>query len=192
MVMTWFIGMYGITAGFETAVYLRQGTMPEMIEPSGQPDDAREFVRIARLRAIAEARQRTLPLAVGEVLLSLVLVAASVMAMAGRPGGSSFVSQALVANAAFAVVEYALTKSVRAEYIDAVARAGPALFAGRVEPAVPFTPVLWWSERIKLVVFDVGLLGLGLAAVRAKRSQAYFAAASKIEARTPPDDDDDA
>lgn len=189
--MTWFIGMYGVTAGFDTAAYLRQGTMPEYVPLTGQADDAHQFVHVARQRAIAEERQRTLPLAIAKLLLSLLLVAASVMAIAGRKGGASLVTQALLANMALAVVDYALTKNVRAQYIEAVVRAGPALFANRPQHDVPFTSVLWWTERIKLVVFDLGTASLALAAVHAKRSKGYFEASSRIEEeKIEPDDDD--
>ncbi len=191
MVMTWFIGMYGVTAGFDTAAYLRAGTMPETVAITGAPDDAREFIRVEHQRAVAEARARTMPLAVAQALLALVLVGASVMAIAGRRTAASWITQALVANAVFSVVEYVLTRSVRAQYIDAVARAGPLLFAHRQEPLGALTPVLWWSERLKLVVFDLGSLGLALAAVRAKRARAYFEASRRVEEQTVEPDDED-
>ncbi len=191
MVMTWFIGMYGVTAGCETVAYLRQGNMPEAISATEQAQDARDFMRVAKLRAIAQAKVQTFPLAVAEALLSFVLIVGSVMAIAGRRGGRSLLTQALLANAVLVVVDYLLTSGVRGQYIAEVARAGPELFAHKQEPAGSFVPYLWWIERIKLVVFDLGALALALWAVHAKRSSAYFEAAAQAEDHPVEDNDED-
>ena len=191
MVMTWFIGMYGVSAGCETVAYLRAGNMPEAVSATTQAKDVRELISVSKRRAIAEARERTLPLAVGEALLSLVLVVGSVLAMAGRKGGRSFVTQALVANAAFLVVDYALTRNVRGTYIAEVAQAGPELFSRKQDHTASLDQLLWWSERIKLVLLDLGSLGIAFIAVRATRSRAYFEAAIRAQEQAATDNDED-
>ena len=191
MVMTWFVGMYGLTAGCETVAYLRQGNMPEAISVTQQAQDARDFVRVSKQRAIAQARNRTFPLSVAEALASLVLIVGSVMAISGRRGARSLVTQALVANAALALVDYALTSEVRSQYIAEVARAGPELFAHKLDHASSLTPILWWSERIKLVVFELGTLTVAFLAVQAKRSRDYFDASARLESQKVEDNDED-
>lgn len=193
MVMTWFIGMYGVTSGAETIAFLRQGAVPAAPSDgstAGGSTDTAAYLHAARQRAVAEARSRTFPLAVAQALLSLLLVVGSVSTLAGRRSARSLVTQALVANALLALLYYALTRNLRGAYIDEVARAGPELFGRKDEHVSPYA-LLWWSERIKLVVFELGSLGLAFLAVHAKRSRAYFDSTTRAEPTRASDSDED-
>ena len=181
MVMTWFIGMYGLTSGAETVAFLRQGTVPAAQTEAF--DNARESVQVTHLRAIADARKRTFPLAVAQALLSLLLVVGSVATLAGRRGARSLVTQALVANGALGIVGYALTLSVRGATIAQMTRAIPEFLAAtHVDP--------WWLQR-SLVFLELSALILALLAVHAKRSRAYFDSGIRVaEARASDHDEE--
>jgi hypothetical protein len=183
MVMTWFIGVQSISAGCATVQQVRNGAMVEVAAATAaaQKEDPRQLIltvhEAARAKAVIEMRQVTFPLGVAKLLLAGLLVVASGLAMAGRPGARSLALQALVANVALSVVAYVLTRDVRAHWIDAVARAGAAL--PQVEPAEAqlLDPrVLWWFERLRLVVLDIGAMLLAAIALTSRRSATFFAA----------------
>jgi hypothetical protein len=183
MVMTWFLGVQSMSAGCTTLRQVRDGGAVEVAAATeaAQKDDPHQLILIvydaARTKAAIEMRQITFPLGVAKLLLAGLLVIASGLAMAGRPGARSLALQALVANVALSIVAYVLTRDVRAHWIDAVARAGATL--PQVEPreAQLLDPrFIWWLERTRLVVLDIGAMLLAAIALTSRRSASFFAA----------------
>jgi len=183
MVMTWFIGVQSMNAGCDTVRQVRNGAVIEVAAATeaARKEDPRQLILTvhdaARAKAAIEMRQVTFPLGVAKLLLAGLLVIASGLAMAGRPGARSLALQALVANVALSVVAYALTRDMRAQWIDAVARAGAALPQVEETEARLLDPhVLWWFERTRLVVLDIGAMLLAAIALTSRRSASFFAA----------------
>lgn len=211
MILSWLIGVQGVTNGCGTVAYLREGSMPDEVaaleaaKAKADPvEGAVEFTGAANMRAIAEARRVMMPISVGRVLLSLLLVASSAMVLAGRRGARSFALQVLAANALFAVAAYALTMDMRQGWISAavrgsgeIAEASGAAAAASGEPTmVPVflqwlrTPAFWyWAARFKVVVLEVGVLGLAALAVSSKRTRAFLDAVARAEERLEREDE---
>ena len=144
----------------------------------------------ARFTATLDAHALTFPLNVARLLLSGLLVVTSVLAMGGRPGVRALALQALLANAAFAALDYALTRSVRATWIEAVGRMGdllPRSFERRDELAAQGEMLrmltnrqfLWWSERIRFFLLDVGIFGFAAVALTRRRTKVFFDAVAE-------------
>src|ERR1700753_3761440 len=74
MVITWFVGVQGLTSGLHTAAYLRRGTTPVELD-AGAP--AHEMVEAARLKALSEIPDVAFPLSVAQILLGGLLVVSS-------------------------------------------------------------------------------------------------------------------
>jgi hypothetical protein len=183
MVMTWFLGVQSMSTGCTTAQQVRSGAMVDVAAATqaAEKEDPRQLIytvhEAARAKAAIEMRQVTFPLSVAKLLLAGLLVIASGLALAGRPGARSLALQALVANVVLSVVAYVLTRDMRAHWIDDVARAGATL--PRVEPteAQLLDPrYIWWFERTRLVVLDIGAMLLAAIALTSRRSASFFAA----------------
>jgi hypothetical protein len=189
MVLTWIIGVQGLATGFASISYLRQGNLVtiETLAPGADQGDPMQYGLLlgetARLRAMAEQRQVTFPLSAARLLLSGLLVVASGLAMAGRPGGRSLALQALLANAALAIAEYALTRTVRGAWIEAVVAAWSTLPSLAPQRALfEDRAVWWWVWRVRLALFDVGALGLAALALTRPRTRTYFDAVAHARA----------
>src|SRR5262245_17859156 len=109
-------------------MYLRQGNVADVDTAAAAARNSDDPVQVlmsvqeaARLQAMTEIREMTFPLSAAKLLLAGLLVVASALAMAGQPGARSLALQALTANVLLALLEYALTRHVRAASIDAVA-----------------------------------------------------------------------
>lgn len=189
MAVTWLVGVYGVTSGCGTVMYLREGTMPdevaalELAKSAADPVQGLNQYRVtAQLRAVAELGKTMMPLSIAQVLLSMALVAASAMMLAGRPGARPFALQALGLNGLFAIVSYALTQEVRARWIGSVVQ------ASRTMDLPPQFEETWRSPRFwhglagaQLVVFELGILVLAALAVLAPRTQQFLSAVADAE-----------
>jgi len=198
MALTWLAGVHGATHGCATAMFVHEGTMPDDVaaleHARAAPTPAEglaEFVSVAQLRAVAESGREMMPISIAEMLLSMSLVFASAMVLSGRKNARAFALQAFAVNAIFAIVAYVLTRHVRDHWITAVEAAGVSLGIPRSGPEgmVGDGRFWFWLWRIKLVVFELGILGVGVAAVLAKRSRAFLDAAAEAATEQKPDDD---
>jgi hypothetical protein len=193
MILTWLMGVRGVTTGCETALFLRNGAMPDDVAAldaarSGPDDRARlEYLAVLQSRAVAEHRQRTLPLAVGRTLLSFLLVVASAMVLSGRTGARSFAVQILGANTALYAVEFFTTRPVRDQWIGSWARSGVVMEDPYLAMFVSPAALDWWT-RIGVAV-EAGLPCLALAAVLTRRSQTFLEAAALAEQRREREDE---
>lgn len=186
MMFTWFIAFNGLTNGWATLAFLREGNVTAIEDAQKHAmnrdspfEQVVEVEAAARLRAITDARQITFPLGVAKMLLAGFLLVASGMALGGRKGARSLALQALAANAALAVIDYALTSGVRTAWIDAIAQARDTMPYMMPQQALLMNPEwLWWGERIRLVVVDIGAIGLAVLALTSRRSKSFFAAAA--------------
>jgi hypothetical protein len=175
-------------------LFLRDGSMPDdvaALEAARSNPDAsaavKEYLPTVQWRAVAEHRERTLPLAVGRTILSLLLVIASAMVLSGRSGARGFALQVLGANALFNICEYALTRPVRAQWIGAWANSQ----LGVADPQLGawLTPAAWfWMSRLVAAV-EVGIPTLALFAVLSKRSRTFLVAAADADARREREDE---
>lgn len=195
MVVTWLSGVYGVTMGCGTVVYLREGRVPDdtfaivdaqaIADPSAAIDNYRTG---AELRAIAAFGKIMLPLSVAQVLLSILLVAASAMALAGRPGARSFALQTLAANAVFAAIAYAAKQDLRAHWVNATVDAASQLNGAPILDL--HTSASWyWVTRIKLAIFELGVIGFAVFALLSKRTTAFFDAVARAEERREREDE---
>lgn len=193
MILTWLMGVRGVTTGCESALFLRAGAMPDEVTAldaaRSAPDDrARsEYLAVLRTRAIAEHRERTLPFAVGRTLLSFLLVVASAMVLSGRTGAKPFALQIFGANAAFCAAEFFATKPVRDQWIGAWARSGITIEDPYLAMFVTPSALEWWI-RVGSAL-ETGLPCLALAAVLTRRSQTFLEAAALAEQRREREDE---
>lgn len=202
LIVAWFVGAHGATSGCTTVAILREGVVPDRaaLEQAafGTPEPAQAIAvahEAARLKAMAERRERAFPLGVARLLLSMALVAGCAMAIAGRPGARAFAMQAVVAYALYAGVDYALSRPMRAQWIPEVAAAA-AEIARTAPQQAPFADVRFWTwfERMRFGVLELGTMAMTLAALAAPRSRAFFAAAAaeaEGAARRSRDEDED-
>jgi hypothetical protein len=186
MVLTWLTGVHGFTTGCTSAMFLRDGALPDVHTAADNAKGAWDLIDVRALKDAAElvAMQANVriayPLAIAAVLLSGLLVVASGMAMGGRRGARALALQAIAANAALLVIAYALTRGVRSAWIDALARAAGALPDGAPARELFRVPgALWWLARVKLVVFDLGPLVIGALALTRARTKTYFEDAAR-------------
>ncbi len=186
MVMTWLSGVYGVTIGCGTVMYLREGRVPDetfaladaqaIPEPNAAVDSYRTG---AEMRAIAAYSTTMLPLSVAQVLLSILLVAASAMALAGRPGSRSFALQTLAANAIFAAVAYGVKTDMRTQWVTATAEAAQQIDG---DPVFGKTPSSFYMvARAQLAFYEVGVVGFAVLALLSKRTSVFMQAVARAE-----------
>lgn len=187
MALTWFAGIHGLTTGCANAAFLRDGALPDVTTAARNARGAWDLVDlVALLRAVELQAMRldarvTYPLAVAEALLAGLLIVASGLAMTGRRGARSLALQAIVANAVLACVAYAATRGMRAAWIEALMRTAATLPIGVPQrDAFSNESFFWWASRLKLVVFDLGVLALGAFALTRARTKAYFDAMARV------------
>jgi hypothetical protein len=186
MLLTWLIGVQGLMSGCTVVMILRQGSVEEVSTEVGKQDGSdptqgiRRAVEAAQIKAIGEAQEVTFPLNVARLLLSGMLIIVSGLAMGGRPGVRSLALQVVAANALLAAVDYALTRSVRAAWIDAGACAMEML-----PPALPHRELMvqsstwWWFARIRFAVFELGTFAFAALALTRRRTKVYFDAVAE-------------
>jgi hypothetical protein len=188
MVLTWFIGVHGLNNGFSTADFLRKGTLPDSSTAAlhaGTMADVLELAGLSAQGAMLSHARTIFPLSVAEVILSGFLVVASGLAMSGRRGARSLALQAIVANALWLIAWFVLTPMLRAAYLEGFLRAMDTVTLAPEQRAALANPgYLLWAWRIKLIVFDLGLLGLGALALTRTRTRTYFAAVARAAETT--------
>jgi hypothetical protein len=192
MALTWFIGVQGIAAGYTVITQLREGSVPDVASVTKQTGDKPlhllQVREIAKQQADADSKNITFPLSVAKLLLSGLLVIASGLAMTGRPGARTLALQALAANLMLAGIDYSLTRSVRAAWIESSVR----VFESIPNPLpdqmlLTDRAVWWWLERLRFAVLDVGILGLASLALLRERTKLYFrAVADAVETSEEP------
>ncbi|HEY4122938.1 MAG TPA: hypothetical protein VGM56_33970 [Byssovorax sp.] len=173
MVVTWFIGVQGLTDGLRVAAFLHHGVVPTAEDEATEDGAPPRPSAIPQLQAIADARDTTFPLAVAEALLSGLLVVASGFAMSGRKGARSLAVQAIAVNALYLVAEYALTPGIRAAWVETFARTAEALPKPNDYAIFASREFLWGLDRARLGI-HLGALGLGALALTRSRTKAFF------------------
>ncbi len=193
LLLTWIVGVYGLMSSCAIVSMLRQGSVADVAaelgrQDTGDPLQAFSLVlQTAHLKSVSAAHKLTFPLNAAKLLLSGLLVIMSGLAMGGRPGVRGFALQAVAANAAFAVLDYVLTRNVRAGWIEEVARAGEML-----PPALPQREIFstrefwWWLARARLLVLDLGVPLLAAIALARERTRLYFNAVAAAESAEEP------
>jgi hypothetical protein len=181
MIVTWFVGVQGLMMGLHVASYLRHGN-PAVVEATTHTP--REAADVARLRTLGDMPDVAFPLATAQILLSGLLVVSSGLAMGGRRGARALALQAICAHVAFAAVDYALTRNVRAAGFDAYARAALDLSGGIKDPFVAWG---WWRERVAYVLFHGVTMAIGVFALTRERTKAFFAAVARATERAEED-----
>ncbi|APR84961.1 Hypothetical protein A7982_10310 [Minicystis rosea] len=181
MVLTWFVGVHGLSTGCANAMFLREGRLPDITaaahaaRSSLDMMDFAALVRAAELSAMLSHVKLTFPFAVAEAMLGGLLVIASGLAMSGRRGARSLALQAVLANALLAVGAYVLTRGVRADWIDVVMNTVAAMPATAPQKLAFGDPSkLWWITRIKLFFFDLSPLLLAALALTRARTKSFF------------------
>jgi hypothetical protein len=182
MVMTWFIGVNGMNIAFSTAARLRTGTEPDLSALAREIStmaDVVEYGALCGLRATFDHARVMFPLAVGELILSGLLVVASGLAMGGRRGSRALALQAILANAVLAAVAFALTPFIRSARIDGMLHALDALaLPPEQREALAHATVYQWGLRLQLV-FHLGALALGALALTRDRTKTFFEAVAR-------------
>lgn len=201
MVLAWLIGVQGLSEAFATLVYLREGNLPDVagmtlsLKDAAEPIEALMALQAAAwMRTLGEAGQLAFPLFAGRFLLSVLLVIAAGMAMSGRPGARVLAMQALVANAALAILIFWLLRDARYAWVDSIMRVNEVL------PTLPATAppaeqeywtsylmdrrVWLWVPRMRLILFDVGSLVLAAITLTSPRTKAFFEAVAAAQEQT--------
>ena len=177
MILTWVMGVHGLSLGLNTASRLRAGTIPDVssiVVPATTMADVIEYGALCALRATLANPRVTFPLAIAELLLSGLLVAASGLAMGGRKGARGLALQAILVNAAFAIAAFALTPFVRAATVDGVLRALDTLaLQSPQREALANVGYYQWGLRFPLIV-QLAALALGALALTRTRTKTYF------------------
>jgi hypothetical protein len=187
MVLTWFVGLNEMNLGFSTAARLRAGTIPDITSVAthtGAIGDIFESGALYAVRATLAHPRITFPLSVAEAILAGLLIIASGLAMGGRRGARGLALQALLANAALAILVFALTPFVRGAYIEGVLRAVDTLTLDPPQrEALTNVGVFQWAMRFKLA-FELGVFGLGALALTRTRTKTFFEAVARATERT--------
>ena len=173
IVMAW----GGVAGGCSAVGYYKAGTVQE---PSLKPgvDTAEEEAYRAWFRAERQvrdaARSRLLPLSIGNLILSGLLLVAATRAFGGRRGSRELLIQAVAANAALVVVEYMATRHVRGALAMAFADHVPQASLKGV-PWEALVSVVWTFFRLRLFVV-LGIYGLTLLGLTREATLGWFEA----------------
>ena len=189
MLLAWCIGVHGFLDGISGIARLRSGRIPDVATAARNVEGPFDWPALAALfdASELEAMQRfyrvMMPIRIAQLLLGGLLVVASGMAMSSRRDARGLALQALVVNAAHALIAYVLTRGVRGAAIDAVVRAVSALPLDLPQRSTDSVrEVFWWRSRI-LNATQIGLLGLGVVALTRQRTKAYFDALARVPDR---------
>jgi hypothetical protein len=189
MILIWLVGVVGVNTGCQGALIINSGSVPDdqaILESiKGRTDHAagNEYTNAVITRALIEHRDRTLPLSVGQALLSLLLVSASAMILSGRPGARTFALQVFGANAVFYVVDYVLTQDFRDQWVRARAQLDDAAVLG-LAPVSLYV----WVNRVGLA-FHLMVSAGGILTLFSKRTLAYLDASERAEQRREREDE---
>jgi hypothetical protein len=203
MGLMWLIGLLGAMSGCTDLQYLRGSQeMPdnvrEALDKADHPIVRLELVRQgAQLEAMARQHHIAFPLSAARLLLSCLLVLAAGSALAGRKGSRGLALQAVAANAALAILAYALLAPVRESVADAVAQDAALHPDAAPPPPSPGEALSFYhdlqlnAERVRTGLVLAAFAFAGVALTR-RRTKTYFAAAAAAaEAAQPPWTDGD-
>jgi hypothetical protein len=186
MVLTWCIGVRGVMIGLSTIAFLRQGTLPDVAtvaanaRGSSDPTDIFTFWGTVEVEAILRYSRILFPLSVAQLLLCSMLVIGSGLSMTGRRGVRSFTLQALLANVGLAAVAYALTRVVRADCVETIARFAETLPLDLPQRAAYSSrETLWWILRLRLILVELLPFAMGLLVLTRPRTKLYFDAVAR-------------
>jgi hypothetical protein len=178
LIALWFIGMNSASEGFATIELVRN---PLWSAPSAIRDIGLEAVRWrAYMQATREHGSLLLPIGLAQLMLGAMLVFISIRALIARRASLSFMLQIVVANAAVAVIGYALRQPIRGAIVEAIVASGAEQRPAGSD-ATAFADVLrskwWWSFRIALGLQLAALTASGYALAR-RQSRQLFARAN--------------
>jgi hypothetical protein len=186
MALTWCIGVRGLMIALSSIAFLRQGTLPDVASAAANartgtdPTELISFFSTVEVEALLRYSRIVFPLSVAQLLLCSMLVIGSGLAMTARRGARSFTLQALAANAILAGVAYALTRVVRADCIETVARFAETLPLGLPQRAAYSSrETLWWILRLRLILIELIPFGLGFLVLTRLRTKRYFEAVAR-------------
>jgi hypothetical protein len=186
MALTWCIGVHGLMAALTTIALLRQGTLPDVASAAAHarsgtdPTEIFSYWSTVEVEALLRHSRVVFPLSVAQLLLCAMLVIGSGLAMTARRGARSFTLQALAANAVLAAVAYALTRVVRADWIETVARFAETLPLNLPQRAAYSSrETLWWFLRLRLILSELIPFALGLLVLTRLRTKLYFEAVAR-------------
>jgi len=200
MILAWLIGVQGLSDSLSTLLFLHDANLPDVealtrgIKEAKEPIEAlAQVAEAARLRSLGEASILSFPLTTARFVLSILLVIASGMAMSGRPGSRTLAMQALLANAALAVVSFWMLRHARYAWADAVVQVRE-LMPDLNAPSPPELQAWWtrmldrrfwlWIPRIRLILFDVGALLLSATTLLSGRTRGFFEAVKEASERS--------
>lgn len=186
MALTWCIGVRGLMMSLSSIAFLRQGTLPDVATAAANarggadPTDIFTFWGTVEVEAILRYSRILFPISVAQLLLCSMLVIGSGLAMTGRRGVRSFTLQTLFANVGLAVVAYALTRVMRADCIETVARFAETLPMDLPQRAAYSSrETLWWILRLRLILVELLPFGVGLFILTRPRTKLYFEAVAR-------------
>jgi hypothetical protein len=186
MALTWCIGVHGLMSALTAIAFLRQGTLPDVASAAANarsgtdPTELFSFWSTVEVEALLRHSRIVFPLSVAQLLLCSMLVIGSGLAMTARRGARSFTLQALAANAILAGVAYALTRVVRADCIETVARFAETLPINLPQRAAYSNrEALWWVLRLRLILAELFPFAIGLLVLTRLRTKLYFEAVAR-------------
>ncbi len=196
MILTWLTGVHGVTAGCGTIVFLREGYAPNLVDAQVEAramgnvwSGAHHFAQQAELAQVAQFSERMLPLAVAQTLLATLLVAASAMVLAGRPGARSFAIQTVLANAVLALVGYLLKGDARSQWVATTVEAVQTWTLTEAERRLA-TSGYWQSwVTAQLILLQVVVFGGAMLSLLSKRTSAFLEASLRAEQRREREDE---
>lgn len=190
MALTWCVGVRGLMIAISSIAFLRQGTLPDVASAAvnarsgADPTEIFAFWGTVEIEAILRYTHTVFPLSVAQLLVCSLLVIGSGLAMTARKGARNFTLQALAANAVLAVVAYSLTRAVRVDCIETVARFAETLPVNLPQRAAYSSrDTLWWILRMRLALVELFPFALGLFVLTRPRTKLYFEAVARAAER---------
>lgn len=173
LVTLWLVGMNAASEGLGVIEILKN---PFSTLFSLLGSQSLELMRQATANGVAHTSRVALPLGIGQAILGIMLVAVAFKGLFGRKASVSFALQVIVANAAIAVVGYALRQPIRGSIIDAVAASGvetrpPNMTASEFDRRTRIQ--WWWQFRVRLGL-ELAALGFGAIALTRRSARAVL------------------
>jgi predicted cation transporter len=173
LVTLWLVGMNAASEGLGVIEILKN---PFSTLFSLLGSQSLELMRQATASGVAHTSRVALPLGIAQAMLGIMLVAVAFKGLFGRKASVSFALQVIVANAAIAVVGYALRQPIRGSIIDAVVASGletrpPNMTATEFDRR---TRTQWWLQfRVRLGL-ELAALGFGAIALTRRSARAVL------------------
>ncbi len=177
MVLCMALGVGGTVDGCSDLQFYRGAERTETY-PFGDDVDREQWQRAVRATwaVYDQARATQVPLAAADLVLSSLLLIVAWRTLQGRSGSRGLAAQAVAANAAFAAIEYALSRPMREAAVNAMVEHVPRGLSPTAVPEVQTAEAL--HQLIYLVMFRVpfgfklmayalALVALALPSVRA-------------------------